>query len=38
MSLREVIREIGEFVGRVSLTHGEWRKGDQLWFVADTRA
>lgn len=38
VSLREVIREIGDVVGReVTLKHGEWRKGDQLWFVADTR-
>jgi CDP-paratose 2-epimerase len=38
VSLREVIREIGKVVGRdVPLKTGAWRKGDQLWFVADTR-
>ena len=39
VSLRDVLQEIGRLAGRrVPVEHGEWRQGDQPWFVADTRA
>ncbi|AXQ94300.1 GDP-mannose 4,6-dehydratase [Cereibacter azotoformans] len=39
VSLRQVLAEIGRITGRaVQVTHEDWRPGDQLWFVADTRA
>jgi CDP-paratose 2-epimerase len=38
VSLRQVLREIERVIGRpVPLNSGEWRTGDQLYFVADTR-
>ncbi len=38
VSLNEVVREIGALQGReVVSERRDWRKGDQLWFVADTR-
>ncbi|WP_137390561.1 NAD-dependent epimerase/dehydratase family protein [Rhodoligotrophos defluvii] len=37
VSLRSVIREIGRIIGRdVPVTYSDWRKGDQLYFVANT--
>jgi CDP-paratose 2-epimerase len=38
VSLRQVIAEIEAITGRrVALQHGEWRPGDQRWYVSDTR-
>jgi CDP-paratose 2-epimerase len=32
-----VLREIGRILGRPpEVSYGDWRAGDQLWFVADT--
>jgi len=37
VSLVGVLREIERIAGRpVPLSFGDWRQGDQLWFVADT--
>jgi CDP-paratose 2-epimerase len=37
ISLDMLLGEIGHLVGRpVTIAHGEWRAGDQLYFVADT--
>jgi len=37
VSLKMVLREIEEVTRRpVPVTHGDWRAGDQLYFVADT--
>ncbi|KKB12549.1 CDP-paratose 2-epimerase [Devosia geojensis] len=37
VSLKMVLREIGQMAGQpVPVSHGEWRAGDQLYFVADT--
>ncbi len=39
VSLRQCLDEIGRILGRrVERRYGDWRQGDQLWFVADTRA
>ena len=39
VSLRELIDYLGELTGRpVECDYGEWRFGDQRWFVADARA
>ncbi|RHZ93915.1 NAD-dependent epimerase/dehydratase family protein [Cereibacter sphaeroides] len=39
VSLRQVLEEIGRLTGGpVAVTEEDWRQGDQLWFVADTRA
>jgi len=39
ISLNQLLREIGEILGRpVETSSGPWRQGDQLYFVADTRA
>ena len=39
VSLRDVIAEIGRILGRApTIAHEDWRPGDQLYFVADTRA
>ncbi len=39
VSLRELIAYIGAMIGRdVELHMGDWRAGDQRYFVADTRA
>ncbi|MCQ8782977.1 NAD-dependent epimerase/dehydratase family protein [Aurantimonas sp. CSK15Z-1] len=38
VSLRTVLREIERIAGRpLDLSYGDWRQGDQLYFVADTR-
>jgi CDP-paratose 2-epimerase len=38
VSLRQVLQEIADVTGRAPVVeHDEWRTGDQLWFVADTR-
>ena len=38
ISLLALLREIGRLQGQdVTVTHGDWRQGDQLYFVADTR-
>lgn len=37
VSLRAVIGAIEDLAGPVRLDHADWRPGDQLWFVADTR-
>jgi CDP-paratose 2-epimerase len=38
ISLKMLLGEIGSITGRPpALQQGEWRTGDQLWFVADTR-
>ncbi|WP_246045421.1 SDR family NAD(P)-dependent oxidoreductase [Rubellimicrobium roseum] len=38
VSLLAVLREIERLVGRpLSVSHGDWRPGDQHWFVADAR-
>ena len=38
VSVRRVLREIEEIAGRpLDIRQGEWRAGDQLYFVADTR-
>ncbi|MBP1804813.1 SDR family NAD(P)-dependent oxidoreductase [Rubellimicrobium aerolatum] len=37
VSLLSVLREIERIVDRrLPVTHGDWRQGDQHWFVADT--
>lgn len=39
VSLRELIAYIGHLLGRdIDLRRGDWRAGDQRYFVADTRA
>ncbi len=39
VSLGDVLAEIGRVVGRPPrLDRSSWRTGDQVWFVADTRA
>jgi CDP-paratose 2-epimerase len=38
VSLSDVLDEIARLSGRrMTMTRAEWRKGDQLYFVADTR-
>ena len=38
VSLRLLLREIGRITGiEVPVTYGDWRQGDQFYFVADTR-
>lgn len=38
VSLRQVIGEIGRLLGRgIAVEHGEWRAGDQRWYVSDAR-
>jgi CDP-paratose 2-epimerase len=38
VSLRTLLAEIAAVLGRETpLAHGDWRRGDQLFFVADTR-
>jgi CDP-paratose 2-epimerase len=38
ISLKMLLTEIGAITGRpVAVTQGEWRQGDQLYFVADSR-
>ncbi|MBM9593375.1 NAD-dependent epimerase/dehydratase family protein [Roseitranquillus sediminis] len=38
VSLQMVLREIGRILGHEPhVAHGDWRAGDQLYFVADTR-
>jgi CDP-paratose 2-epimerase len=38
VSLLSVVLEIERIMGgKISLTHGDWRHGDQYFFVADTR-
>lgn len=38
VSVRKVLGEIEEVTGRhLDIRHGDWRAGDQLYFVADTR-
>ncbi|HZF75719.1 MAG TPA: NAD-dependent epimerase/dehydratase family protein [Acetobacteraceae bacterium] len=38
VSLRQVLREIEAVTGRrIRVEHGEWRAGDQRWYVSDTR-
>jgi CDP-paratose 2-epimerase len=38
ISLKMLLAEIAGIAGRApTVRHGDWRKGDQLWFVADTR-
>ncbi|SJZ93576.1 NAD-dependent epimerase/dehydratase family protein [Consotaella salsifontis] len=38
VSLKLVLEEIARLTGRkVALEHGDWRQGDQFYFVADTR-
>ncbi len=38
VSLRQVVREIEEITGRrLRVEHGDWRAGDQRWYVSDTR-
>jgi CDP-paratose 2-epimerase len=38
VSLKQVLLEISEVVGHdLDLEHDDWRQGDQVWFVADTR-
>ena len=37
VSLRQVVRALGEAAGReVPVTRGDWRAGDQKWYVSDT--
>jgi CDP-paratose 2-epimerase len=39
VSLRQVLQEIADVTGRAPVVeYDEWRTGDQLWFVADTRS
>lgn len=39
VSLNQLLEELGEILGRpVETSRGAWRRGDQLYFVADTRA
>jgi CDP-paratose 2-epimerase len=39
VSLRDVIEEVGHLAGRApEVAFGDWRQGDQPWFVADTSA
>jgi CDP-paratose 2-epimerase len=39
VSLHEVIEEIERLTGEpLSITHEDWRTGDQRWYVSDTRA
>ncbi len=38
VSLRQVLRHIGSLLGTpVQVQHGEWRAGDQRYYVSDTR-
>lgn len=37
VSLNEVLLEIGRIAGALPIERSDWRTGDQLWFVADTR-
>ena len=38
ISLRLLLHEIGRITGsEVPVTYGDWRRGDQFYFVADTR-
>ncbi|HVW92024.1 MAG TPA: SDR family NAD(P)-dependent oxidoreductase [Devosia sp.] len=38
VSLKQVLAEISALAGRdLSLDFGDWRQGDQVWFVADTQ-
>jgi CDP-paratose 2-epimerase len=38
VSLQAVLREISRALGHeIPVKHGDWRQGDQLYFVADTR-
>jgi CDP-paratose 2-epimerase len=38
VSLQVLLREIARIIGReVPVEYGDWRKGDQYYFVADTR-
>jgi CDP-paratose 2-epimerase len=38
VSLRQVLRQIGTLLGTpVQVQHGEWRAGDQRYYVSDTR-
>ena len=38
VSLRQVLREIESVTGRrMRVEHGDWRAGDQRWYVSDTR-
>ena len=39
ISLRDLLEYLGELTGRpVETEFGDWRSGDQRWFVADARA
>ncbi len=39
ISLRELLRAIAELRGQPpAITYGDWRPGDQPWYVSDTRA
>lgn len=39
VSLLQVLAAIGVLLGRpVATEHGDWRAGDQRWYVSDTRA
>ena len=39
VSLRALLAHIGALIGReVTVTHADWRAGDQRYFVADTRS
>lgn len=39
ISLREMMRLIADLHGRSpAVTHGDWRPGDQPWYVSDVRA
>src|SRR5690606_11764149 len=39
VSLLTLLREIDDITGRATdIAHGDWRQGDQYYFVADTRA
>ncbi|MCB9969293.1 MAG: NAD-dependent epimerase/dehydratase family protein [Geminicoccaceae bacterium] len=39
VSLRQVLRAIGELAGaEVEVGYGDWRPGDQRWYVSDTRS
>jgi CDP-paratose 2-epimerase len=38
VSLRQLLLEVAEIVGRdLDLSYADWRQGDQVWFVANTR-
>jgi CDP-paratose 2-epimerase len=39
ISLRQLLGHLEDLIGRpVATEYGDWRAGDQRWFVADTRA